>query len=176
MPPGNRSKARAEAARPVRVHNGHLRLRVDRRGIVAMVRELDAHCAEILGAGSPGAELHPLPPGELSIAFLTDAALARLHATFLGNPSTTDVITFAGSPELGQAGEVCASADAARSFAAGHLHDFSEELTLYVVHGWLHLAGHDDRQPASKKRMRAAEARALARLRARRLIPKFVFA
>jgi probable rRNA maturation factor len=102
--------------------------------------------------------------------------LARLHASFLDDPSPTDVITFAGTPTLGQAGEICVSADTARSFAAGHRRDFSEELTLYVVHGWLHLAGHDDRQPACKKRMRAAEGRALALLRARRMIPQFTFA
>jgi probable rRNA maturation factor len=43
------------------------------------------------------------------------------------------------------------------------------------VHGWLHLAGHDDLKPALKKRMRAAEARALALLRSLRMIPQFAF-
>ena len=119
-----------------------------------------------------------MPPGELSLAFLTDSALARLHATFLDDASKTDVITFAGAPALepGLAGEICVSADAARAFAATTRRDFSEELTLYVVHGWLHLAGHDDLRPANKKRMRAAEARALALLRAGRKIPRFAFA
>lgn len=124
-----------------------------------------------------------VPPGELSLAFLTDSALARLHATFLGDVSTTDVITFAGAPASGLAptgsglaGEICLSADAARAFAAKHGRDFSEELTLYLVHGWLHLAGHDDLRPANKKRMRTAEARALALLRAGRKIPRFAFA
>jgi probable rRNA maturation factor len=164
------------AARPVRIHNGHPKLRVDRHAVAAIIRELDIHCAEILGSGSAAAGHHPVPDGELSIAFLTDGALVRLHATFLGDPSITDVITFTGTPALGQAGEICVSADTARSFAAGHRHDFSEELTLYVVHGWLHLAGHDDRESASKRRMRAAEARALALLRARRMMPRFAFA
>jgi probable rRNA maturation factor len=163
------------AARPVRVHNGHLTLRVDRHAVAAIIHELDAHCAEVLGSGSATVGLHPVPAGELSIAFLTDGALARLHAAFLDDPSMTDVITFNGTPALGQAGEICVSADTARAFAAGHRHDFSEELTLYVVHGWLHLAGHDDRESASKKRMRAAEARALALLRARQIIPRFAF-
>jgi probable rRNA maturation factor len=200
MPPRNRSKARVDGgrsqtlehrrvrksadavdgvpvaqipARPVRIHNGHLNLRVDRRAVAEVIRELDTHWSEILGSGSSGSEVHPVPAGELSIAFLTDRALARLHATFLDDPSITDVITFEGTPALGQAGEICVSADTARSFAAGHRRDFSEELTLYVVHGWLHLAGHDDRQSARKKRMRAAEARALALLRARRIVPQF---
>lgn len=171
--PASRIAALRFAARPVRIHNGHLKLRIDRRAVAAIIRELDAHCAEIIGSGSASAGLHPVPPGELSIAFLTDGALARLHAAFLGDPSITDVITFTGTPALGQAGEICVSADMARTFAAGHRHDFSEELTLYVVHGWLHLAGHDDRESANRKRMRAAEVRALALLRARRMIPRF---
>ncbi len=161
------------APRVVRIHNGHQGLRIDRQAVVAIIHELDANCTGILSPESGAAELHPVPPGELSIAFLTDGALARLHATFLDDPSRTDVITFNGAPELGHAGEICVSAAAARTFAAGHRHNFSEELTLYVVHGWLHLAGHDDRQPASKRRMRAAEARALALLRNRRKIPEF---
>ena len=160
----------------MRIHNGHLKLRLDRRAVAAVIHQLDADAAEILNPGGATAALHPVPPGELSIAFLTESALARLHASFLDDPSPTDVITFGGTPALGQAGEICVSTDTARAFAAGHRRDFSEELTLYVVHGWLHLAGHDDRQAASKKRMHAAETRALALLRAHRLIPRFTFA
>jgi probable rRNA maturation factor len=70
-------------------------------------------------------------------------------------------------------GELCLSADAARAYAAAHRRDFSEELTLYIVHGWLHLAGHDDLRPAARKRMRAAENRALRLLRAAGKIPRF---
>jgi probable rRNA maturation factor len=123
-----------------------------------------------------------VPPGELSLAFLTAPALARLHAEFLGDRSPTDVITFSGSPASGRieagvalAGEICVSADAACVFAARRRRDFSAELTLYLVHGWLHLAGHDDRQPAPKRRMRAAEARAMALLRVARAVPRFRF-
>jgi probable rRNA maturation factor len=162
--------------RVVRIHNGHPQLRLDRRAIAAAIRRLDTRAAELLNLAAAPSALHPVPPGELSIAFLTDAALARLHATFLADPSPTDVLTFAGTPALGQVGEICVSADTARGFAAGHRHDVSEELTLYVVHGWLHLAGHDDRQPEKKKRMRAAETRALALLRASSTIPLFTFA
>jgi probable rRNA maturation factor len=37
----------------------------------------------------------------------------------------------------------------------------ARELTLYVVHGILHLHGYDDRTPAQRRRMRAAERRFL---------------
>jgi probable rRNA maturation factor len=115
----------------------------------------------------------PVPPGELSLAFLTDAALARIHDDFLDDPTTTDVITFEGNAALESAGEICVSADTAATFAAAHKRDFSQELTLYIVHGWLHLAGYDDLKPAKKRRMRAAETRALDLLRTARAIPRF---
>ena len=110
-----------------------------------------------------------VPPGELSVALLTDPDLARLHADFLGDPKTTDVITFAGQPALGLAGEICVSVDTAAAYARKHRRRFAEELTLYVVHGWLHLAGYDDLMPVKKRAMRRAERRALALLRSRRV-------
>lgn len=113
------------------------------------------------------------PVGELSLAFLTDQALARLHADFLDDPTTTDVITFEGDAATGLAGEICVSADTALAYAREHDRDFATELTLYVVHGWLHLAGYDDLRPAKKRRMRAAEARALKLLAAADAVPRF---
>jgi len=91
----------------------------------------------------------------------------------MGDATATDVITFAGDPTAGFAGEICVSADTARTYAHAHRRDFSAELTLYVVHGWLHLAGYDDLQPAKKRRMRAAEKRAMALLRAAQAVPRF---
>jgi probable rRNA maturation factor len=114
-----------------------------------------------------------VPAGELSLAFLTDAALARIHDDFLDDPTTTDVITFEGNAALESAGEICVSADTAATFAITHDRDFSDELTLYVVHGWLHLAGYDDLKPAKKRRMRAAESRAMDLLRAAKALPIF---
>lgn len=145
---------------------------MDRRAVSAVIHALDARAGEILARGR-GAALPAPPAGTLSLAFLTAAALARLHGRFLDDPSATDVITFAGDPQFGQAGEICVSAAAARAYARRHRRDFSTELTLYLVHGWLHLAGHEDLERAAKRRMRAAETRALAVLRSAGRIPKF---
>lgn len=152
--------------REIHVHNAHPKLRLDRRAVVRALRLLDTEGERFNGG---------LGKGELSIAFLTDAALARLHADFLHNPSTTDVITFEAQPSLGSAGEICVSADTARSFATRHTRDFSEELMLYVVHGWLHLAGYDDLKPEKKRRMRNAEALAMDLLRSAQGLPSFAF-
>ncbi|HXA14454.1 MAG TPA: rRNA maturation RNase YbeY [Opitutaceae bacterium] len=156
--------------RVVTIHNGHPGLRPDRRAATALIRMLDAHAGKFLGG---------CPPGELSLAFLTDAGLARLHADFLADPDVTDVITFAGDPAHGLAGEICVSADAAarqRRKTAGAKNHFSDELTLYIVHGWLHLAGYDDLVPREKRKMRAAETRAMKLLRASGCRPRFQLA
>ncbi len=110
---------------------------------------------------------------ELSIAFLPALALARLHEQFLDDPTETDVITFPGDKHLKHAGDICVSPDAAYLYAKEHKKDFSEELTLYVVHGWLHLAGYDDLKPVLKRAMRRAEAKALSLLRKHKAVPKF---
>jgi|LakMenEpi03Aug12_release.lakeMendotaPanAssembly.Ray.scaffolds.fasta_scaffold46066_2 probable rRNA maturation factor len=114
-----------------------------------------------------------LPSGELSLVFLTDAALAELHGSFLGDPSLTDVITFEADVLAGTAGEVCVSVDTAARYAREAGRDFAEELSLYLVHGLLHLAGYDDLAPARKRRMRLAERRALQLLRQQAAIPAF---
>ena len=154
------------ALRPLDICNAHPRLRLDKKAVARAVHTLDAHRTRFQGG---------CPDGELSLAFLTDKALAKLHGDFLDDPTTTDVITFEGQPEFGVAGEVCVSADTAATFAKTRGKKFSEELTLYVVHGWLHLAGYDDLAPAKKRKMRAAEARAMTILRTAQAVPAFNF-
>jgi probable rRNA maturation factor len=172
--------------RSVSIANHHPHLRLDRRAVTRVIRTLDAN---------PGAFAHPSEQflsGELSLVFLTDRALAQLHADFMEDPSVTDVITFEGDPAHATAGEICVSADAAarhvgrhagrparRVSQAGpdpHPDAFSTELTLYLVHGWLHLAGYDDLAPAGKRVMRRAEARAMTLLRESGVLPRFVLA
>lgn len=155
------------AAREISIANRHPRLKFVRRAVERVITLLDANAAAIAGAS------FPMPAGELSLVFLTDPALAELHAQFLDDPTTTDVITFEGNPALGTAGEICVSADTAASYAREHGREFSDELTLYLVHGWLHLAGHDDLQPAKKRAMRRAEQRAMRVLERANALPVF---
>ncbi len=163
--------------REISISNRHPRLRLDRRGIATAISVLDAAAAKFLGG---------CPPGELSLVFLTDPALAKIHGDFMDDPTATDVVTFEGDANAGLAGEICVSADTAWRYVEGPApagprssrsstlqKKFSAELTLYVVHGWLHLAGYDDLQPAKKRRMRAAEARAMKLLRKAKAMPVF---
>lgn len=167
-------------SRSIAIANRHPRLRLDRRAVTRAIQRLDADFPSDTHAGAP--------TGELSLVFLSDADLAQLHAQFLDDPSITDVITFEGDPNAGVAGEICVSVDAAlrqvapavratrspRPLSSTTLAAFSDELTLYLVHGWLHLAGYDDLVPAKKRIMRRAEARAMNFLRvAPSALPRF---
>ena len=154
------------AGRALEIAVRHPGLRADRQRLGAAVALLDAHAPRFRGG---------CPAGELSIAFVTDRALARLHGDFLGDPAPTDVITFEGDTGHGLAGEICVSVDAAVR-QVGPSSRLAEELTLYVVHGWLHLAGYDDLSPAAKRVMRRAEKRAIGLLRESRSMPRFKLA
>ncbi len=169
--------------REISVANRHPRLRLDRRALIRAIHHLDTHfrfTKADLPTLTPAARRRAknassaaVPAGELSVSFLTDPALAKLHADYLDDPTTTDVITFEGDETLGHAGDICVSVDTALSYSKKHDKIFSEELLRYVVHGWLHLAGYDDLEPRKKRRMRAAEDRALKLLRAADLLPAF---
>jgi probable rRNA maturation factor len=151
--------------RAVKVANRRPGLTFDLEGLQEAVRLLDLNAGRFLGG---------CPAGELSVALLSDGALARLHGQFLGDPSPTDVITFAGDTAHGVAGEICVSVDAAlRTKGRARL---SGEIMLYVVHGWLHLAGYDDARPAAKRSMRRAEARAMRLLARFHAVPRFMLA
>ena len=158
-------------SRPVKVYCGHPKLRFTRPAVAAAIHALDA-------AAAPATDCNRgtwhLAAGEMSVAFLADAALARLHGDFMNDPTTTDVITFpAAAAGHDQAGEVCISVDTARAYAAKHDRQFAEELTLYLIHGYLHLCGYDDRTPVTRRQMRGAERQAIAALRAARKMPAF---
>ncbi|MGB0409552.1 MAG: rRNA maturation RNase YbeY [Opitutales bacterium] len=104
----------------------------------------------------------PIGSGELSIAFVDDPTIAQIHADFMNDPTPTDVITFPADPEMESAGEIIVSVDHARSRSIELGETFSRELRLYLIHGWLHLAGFDDLSDEDRAQMRLAEKEALA--------------
>lgn len=104
----------------------------------------------------------PIESGELSIVFVTDNTIAKVHETFMDDPSATDVITFPADSTMNFAGEIIISVDHALKEAKALSEPFSRELSLYLIHGWLHLAGYDDQSEEDRIAMRAAEKKVFA--------------
>ena len=101
----------------------------------------------------------------LSLVFVSEVELTRLHLERLGDPEPTDVMAFdLGEDAEGPAGELYVSVDRAREVASELDAPLERELLLYVVHGVLHLCGHDDHDAEDVREMRAAEARVLREL------------
>jgi probable rRNA maturation factor len=96
---------------------------------------------------------------DISLAFVDNPTIHRLNRQYLEHDEPTDVLSFPLS-EPGAArlsGELVIGAGVAAEQAASRGHDVQAELTLYVVHGLLHLCGHDDRDEAGAAAMRARE-------------------
>ena len=83
--------------------------------------------------------------------------MARVHESFLDDPTETDVITF-------PYGEILVCPAVARAQAPGYGLGIENEVLLYALHGLLHLAGYDDTTPALAKQMERAQARLLKRV------------
>ncbi len=96
----------------------------------------------------------------VEVAVVSDKVIAKVHVDFMAVPGATDVITF-------DHGEIVVSADTAERESAGRGHGVTEELALYIVHGLLHLNGHDDIAADDRKRMHRAQDRIWRRVLAR---------
>ncbi|HSU96356.1 MAG TPA: rRNA maturation RNase YbeY [Gemmatimonadaceae bacterium] len=84
----------------------------------------------------------------ISVAFIRNAAIARMNRKFLGHTGATDVITFElGDPRAKSArraivGDIYIAPDVARRNAIENGVGVREELTRLVVHGTLHVLGY----------------------------------
>lgn len=106
---------------------------------------------------------------DLTIVLTDDAQLRELNRDYLGLDAPTDVLSFPASesdPETGATylGDILISIPRAKIQAQAAGHRLEDEIQLLVVHGVLHLLGHDHAEAEDKARMWAAQAEVLARL------------
>ncbi len=110
--------------------------------------------------------------GRLDLVAVDEAEMAQLNQTHMGHQGPTDVLAFPLDGELGPGtgsafdsggdlpihlGDVVVCPEVARRQAPEHCGTEEAELTLLVVHGVLHVLGHDHREPDETARMRARE-------------------
>jgi probable rRNA maturation factor len=96
---------------------------------------------------------------EISLAFVDNPTIHRLNQRYLQHDEPTDVLSFPLSdPNASKlAGELVLGVEVAAEQAAARGHDVQTELTLYVIHGLLHLCGYDDRDDDACTAMRQRE-------------------
>ena len=83
---------------------------------------------------------------EVSITFVTDRRIAQLNRDHLAHSGPTDVISFGFAPAVVGAaltGDVYIAPAVARRNAMDHGSGIREELLRLVIHGTLHVLGHD---------------------------------
>ena len=109
----------------------------------------------------------------LSISFVGDAAIRRLNREYRGKDVATDVLSFPmyernDLRRRGQAagerllGDIVISADTAVRQGAAYDATLAREIERLLIHGVLHLIGHDHEKPAQRRRMEAEERRLAA--------------
>jgi len=114
-------------------------------------------------------------PVELGLVITDDDMIRHLNRRYRGRDEATDVLSFALledsdppfiNPPDGvlHLGEVIVSYPQAVIQAEEHHHSLKQELALLVVHGVLHLLGHDDEDANGELKMRAEEKQVLGEL------------
>ncbi|HEX6331639.1 MAG TPA: rRNA maturation RNase YbeY [Actinomycetota bacterium] len=117
-------------------------LAVDREGLAALAHEV------LVAEG--------VAESELSLSFVSSGEIADLHERYLGEAGPTDVLSFpldeADRDEDGVRllGDVVVAPSVA---ASANPNDPAAELRLLVVHGILHLLGHDHDDPEERSAM-----------------------
>ena len=99
-----------------------------------------------------------------TVVLTSDRAVRRLNARDRGRDKPTNVLTYPPAA-LGLPGEIILALGQVRREAAAASRRPAHHLAHLVVHGALHLAGHDHHQAGEARRMELAETRILRRLR-----------
>jgi probable rRNA maturation factor len=105
----------------------------------------------------------------VSVSFVRDARIRDLNRTFRGVDRPTDVLsfplvepedTYAGAERL--LGDIVISVDTAGRQAAAYDAPIAREVERLLIHGVLHLLGHDHMEPVERAAMEAEERRLAA--------------
>ncbi len=119
--------------------------------------EVAAEAALLALARSNGNDTPLCHLATLEVALVDDATSGRVHRDFMDIEGPTDVITF-------HHGEIVISTEVASRQAADYEEPLGRELLRYLVHGLLHLAGHEDAEPHEAATMESAQEDIVARL------------
>jgi probable rRNA maturation factor len=108
-------------------------------------------------------------PGELNLLFVDEPAMTDLNTAHMGGDGPTDVLAFPIDAEEAPGGDlpvllgdVVVCPGVARRYATANGVEFADEVALLVVHGILHVLGHDHAEPDETALMKSREQALLA--------------
>ena len=110
--------------------------------------------------------------GDIAVVLSDDATLRELNRQWRGLDKATDVLSFAydehhvEAASLPVTGDLVVSLDRVREQAVRYRVTEGQELARLVIHGVLHLCGHDHMRPGERKAMREREDQAMRKGRA----------
>lgn len=100
------------------------------------------------------------PSAELAILFVDEEAMTDLHVRFMDLPGPTDVMSFPmdelrapgadEEPPRGVLGDIVICPQFTSAQAPENGREPAEEIEYLLIHGLLHLLGHDHAEPAEK--------------------------
>ena len=103
--------------------------------------------------------------GLVSLLLTDDAELQQLNRDFRGKDKPTDVLSFPALPmDRPLLGDIAVAHETAARDAAVQGKSLADHLVHLLIHGYLHLLGHDHETPGEAAQMEAREIRALASL------------
>ncbi|GJM15111.1 MAG: endoribonuclease YbeY [Thermodesulfobacteriota bacterium] len=104
-------------------------------------------------------ELQLPKDSELCISFIDDIKMRELNQAYRQIDRTTDVLSFPQSegPDDTLLGDIIISIDTARRHSTSYGVTFHEEIKKLIIHGTLHLIGHDHKKKKETQIMREKE-------------------
>lgn len=95
--------------------------------------------------------------GEINVIITNDENLRKINIQFLEHDYYTDVITFNYNDDKRINGEIYISSDTVRSNSHDYMTSVNNEMTRVIIHGVLHLTGHNDKSDEQRSEMRRLE-------------------
>lgn len=138
-----------------------LDLRVAAEAWSEAIAGLEQVCVRALNAGAEAGGLS----GQVSVLLTDDAEIQTLNRDWRGRDKPTDVLSFeADEMDKPFLGDIALSLGVSRKDAEVRSIDLAQHLSHLLIHGLLHLAGHDHIEDTDAAKMEALEVQALASL------------
>jgi probable rRNA maturation factor len=123
-------------------------------------RDWHALCARAVDAA---VEVHGGRGGEVAIRLTDDAELAHLNLSFRGKDRPTDILSFP-DPDPSRLGDIAIALETCATAAAKRGVPLGAHVQRLVVHGALHLLGHEHAREADAGVMEGLEREAMRNL------------